>query len=180
MPDRYVPFEAQDPGPDGIFGTADDGGPITLYGIGPPVGFQGLITNPEKFGFQQDHGYKGLEVTAQKRWSNNWQMLASYNYGRARRFGANVGRFGPNFDIGRNGVLDTFDRPHMIRFTGTYLFAQPIGVNVGAFLRLQSGQARQRTARFSPSDWPQLTQGGENVIVAAPRELLGPLEQVIA
>jgi len=174
VPDRWVPFEAQDPGPDGVYGTSDDGGAVTLYGITGPLDNQLLITNPEKFGFDQDYGYKGFEISAQKRWSNNWQLLASYNFGVARSFSSVVGR-NPNLDTNRNGERDFFDRPHLIRFTGTYLFAEPIGVNLGLFLRLESGQARERRYRFLRSDWPELTQGNVNVVVAAPREdTVGP------
>ena len=174
VPDRWVPFEAQDPGPDGVYGTSDDGGAVTLYGITGPLDNQLLITNPEKFGFDQDYGYKGFEISAQKRWSNNWQLLASYNFGVARSFSSVVGR-NPNLDTNRNGERDFFDRPHLIRLTGTYLFAEPIGVNLGLFLRLESGQARERRYRFLRSDWPELTQGNVNVVVAAPREdTVGP------
>jgi len=41
-------------------------------------------------------------------------------------------------------VRSSFDRPHVVKFAGNYLFAEPIGVNLGAFLRLQSGQERLR------------------------------------
>ena len=174
VPDRWIPFEAQDPGPDGIYGTADDGGPITIFGITRPLNDQYLITNPEKFGFDQEFGYKGLELAVQKRWSDNWQLLASYNYGKATSFGRGAG-LDPNSDINRNGERDRFDRPHMIRLTGNYLFAEPIGVNVGVFLRLNSGQGRFRDYRFRRSDWPQLTQGNQRIRVAVVREdAIGP------
>ena len=174
VPDRWVPFEAQDPGPDGIFGTPDDGGPITLYGLTPPFNDEFLITNPEKFGFDQDYGYRGIEFSVQKRWANNWQLLASYNYGRAKSFRGIVGA-DPNLDINRNGVRDSFDRPHLIRLTGNYRIAEPIGVNLGVFLRLNSGQARRRVYRFRRSEWPQLAQFQVNVDVVAPGEdTIGP------
>ena len=95
-------------------------------------------------------------------------MLASYNAGKALVFD-DVGD-NPNRDIGRNGVRSSYDRPHMFKFTGNYLFAEPIGVNVGAFLRVDAGQGRTRTYRFRRSDWPDLEQGNTTIRVAPRRE----------
>ncbi len=168
VPDEWIPTQVQDPGPDGVYGTADDGGFLTAYGHSLPLENQYLVTNPEKFGFNQDWSYGGFELSFQKRWSNNWQMLASYNVGEALIFD-DVGD-NPNRDIGRNGVRSSYDRPHLFKFTGNYLFAEPIGVNLGAFLRVDSGQGRIRSYNFRRSDWPDLEQGNTTIRVAPRRE----------
>ncbi|MCH7824398.1 MAG: TonB-dependent receptor [Acidobacteria bacterium] len=170
---QWTPIEVQDPGPDGVYGTADDGQFMTIWAHPLPLNNRFLITNPEKFGFDQKWGFNGIQVIAQKRWSDNWQLLASYNWGRALIFD-DVGD-NPNRDIGRDGVLSSYDRPHMIKVTGNYLFAAPIGVNVGLFLKMYSGQGRIREYRFRRSDWPELVQGNTTIRVAPRRkDELGP------
>ena len=47
-----------------------------------------------------------IEIVAQKRWSNNWQVLASYNYGVSRIWD-DVGD-NPNQDINANVNNDSY------------------------------------------------------------------------
>jgi len=169
----WFPVQVQDPGLDGLLGTADDGDFLTVWGHPDSFDNHYLHTNPANYGFDTKWGYNGIEVVAQKRWSDNWQMLASYNTGVARIFD-NVGN-NPNQDVNANGTLSSYDRPHMIRVTGNYLFAEPIGVNVGIFLRVNSGSGRIRYATFYDLDYPELLQGGVTVRAHAARtDPLGP------
>ena len=74
----YDPMPVNDPGPDGMVGTGDDGGQITVYNLRPEfVGRdeQQIATIP---GFESS--YRGVELTTQKRFSNNWQALMSYTW----------------------------------------------------------------------------------------------------
>ena len=57
----------------------------------------------------------------------------------------------PNTDIDREG-LTIWDRTHLVRVTTNYFFREPIGVNLGAFLRLQSGEPLIRRAIFPAWD----------------------------
>lgn len=165
---RWFPVEVVDPGLDGIIGNADDGGPITIWGHPSRFNNQYYVTNPIKFGFEQKWGYNGIEIVGQKRWSNNWQILASYNWGKSIIFD-DVGD-NPNRDINRNGVRSSYDRPHMFRITGNYLFAEPVGVNVGIFWKLYSGQGRIRSVRYYDQDYPELLQGDVTIRQFARRE----------
>jgi len=156
VPSTWWPVEVVDPGLDGIIGNADDGDPTTIWGHEEQFDNLYYITNPIKYGFDQKWGYNGIELVVQKRWSNNWQVLASYNYGVSRIFD-DVGD-NPNQDINANGVMSSYDRPHMIRITGNYLFAEPIGVNVGMFWKMYSGQGRIRSVTYYDQDYSELRQ----------------------
>ncbi len=73
--------------------------------------------------------YEGVEVLFNKRFSNRWQLLASYIYGKAsgtvdNSFGSDIGWAGnmndPNMWINAKGNL-TNDPTHMIKLQGTYV-----------------------------------------------------------
>ncbi len=75
--------------------------------------------------------YEGVEVLFNKRFSNRWQLLASYVYGKAtgtvdNAFGEDVGAYwatdksDPNVWINATGRL-TNDPTHMIKLQGTYV-----------------------------------------------------------
>jgi outer membrane receptor protein involved in Fe transport len=72
-----VPLTIRDPGPDGRLGTADDGGTFTAYNLSPeaaalaPVN---ITTNiPET-----DSDYYTWEITATRRETGRWSLLASF------------------------------------------------------------------------------------------------------
>ena len=95
--------------------------------------------------------YRGLQLTAEKRFSNNWNAQASYTYSRTRgnHFGDNFTSLGDYLDaqcrqtvdltVGVNGVLPcaevqngankygapTYDRPHNFKLSGAYV--RPVG-----------------------------------------------------
>jgi hypothetical protein len=84
----YTPFDitvANGPG-----GTVDNPKPVTVtaYNLDPTlVSAQNNIRSNEDF---LDTDYKGIEFTASKRFSDNWQMVAGLTYGN-NRGGINVG-----------------------------------------------------------------------------------------
>ena len=104
--------------------------------------------------------YGGLEVLFNKRFSNRWQLLASYVYGKAT--GTIDNGFGrrhrlrrrrhvndPNFWINAEGN-STNDPTHMIKLQGTYVL--PLDINFNAYFRAITGDAwttRFRTPRFN-------------------------------
>ncbi|MEN6561407.1 MAG: TonB-dependent receptor [Acidobacteriota bacterium] len=82
--------------------------------------------------------YEGIEVLFNKRFSNRWQLLASYVYGRAtgtvdNSFGEDVGaawaatKSDPNIWINAEGHL-TNDPTHMIKIQGTYILPLDISL----------------------------------------------------
>jgi len=82
--------------------------------------------------------YEGFEVLFNKRFSNRWQLLASYVYGKAtgtvdNAFGEDIGaawaavKSDPNIWINSRGRL-TNDPTHMIKVQGTYVLPLDISL----------------------------------------------------
>lgn len=156
VPSSYTPVETIDPGPDGILGTADDGGPLTVWNQDRSTFGNNfyMVTNPAAWGFDTDYSYRGLELVARKRFSRRWQMLGSWTIGRIDSNlagGAGINARGvfdnPNADIGRAG-RSAEDRTHVVKLNGSYLFADPIGVNLAVSLRHESGLPVRRFFRL--------------------------------
>jgi outer membrane receptor protein involved in Fe transport len=89
--DRYQnvnvlrPYEAYsvaipnvDPGPDGVRGTADDGGPITVYDYAAEYAGSAFVRNMDVNTDGYENSYHSIEVAAQKRMSNKWQLVTSF------------------------------------------------------------------------------------------------------
>ena len=95
---RWTPVELQDPGPDGVLGTQDDGVEFTAFRqVNPGEQFL-LYTNPPD-AFRR---YHALQLVYTKRWAGNWQLQASYTRSKTA---ATVG----NGDFTNAGVNDTGD-----------------------------------------------------------------------
>ena len=107
--------------------------------------------------------YWGIEFLFNKRFSDNWQMLASYIYSQTTGTINNgvlndIGFssswwlpwiYGPNFWINGDGN-STFDATHMLKLQGTYVF--PYGIQLSAYFRAITGSAwtqQYRTRRLA-------------------------------
>ena len=97
--------------------------------------------------------YWGLEFMLNKRFSNGWQLLASYVYGKAYGTTNNgsyddIGWGGdvesPNFWINADGN-STYDPTHMLKIQGTYVL--PFGVYLTGYFRAMTGNAWTRQYR---------------------------------
>ncbi|HOW85602.1 MAG TPA: TonB-dependent receptor [Candidatus Aminicenantes bacterium] len=93
--------------------------------------------------------YEGIEILFNKRFSNRWQLLASYVYGRAtgtidNAFGEDIGaawvsaRSDPNTWINADGHL-TNDPTHMIKIQGTYVL--PFDISLTGYFWAITGEA---------------------------------------
>ncbi len=126
----WVLVSRADPGPDGLTGTADDG-TYNYYDRTLP-GSQTLITNDPT----SKQTYKGLEITATKRLSQRWQMLAGYTYSKTVYTDLSVG-LSPNAFLNAEGRVYN-DRPHQFKVTGSYIL--PVyDIYLGANYRFQNG-----------------------------------------
>lgn len=112
-----------DAGRDGVLGTGDDG-TFQFYNRTNAT-FRRFFTNDRSY----RQTYKGLELTATKRMSNRWQMVAGYTFARSRVKGLSVNE-DPNTLINVTGPLagqntnfngQIGDRPHQFKLTGTYV-----------------------------------------------------------
>jgi hypothetical protein len=138
-----IPLTATDPGPDGTLGTSDDGGAVTYYDYA--AAFQGaaFVRNMELNtpGYQNE--YHNIEVAAQKRMSNRWQLVTSY--------------LATKRHIWRNGIpqdpnaADFFPRSqywdHVFKLSGSYDL--PLDTQVAAMFTSQSGAVWARDVRFT-------------------------------
>ncbi len=94
--------------------------------------------------------FKGLELTATKRMSDNWQMMASYLYSELKgnydgNYYPDVGQAGPNisvaydygeFTVHNSGYLGN-DRRHQAKVSAVYAF--PFHLSAGASAHYRSG-----------------------------------------
>lgn len=153
-----------DNGRDGIAGTADDG-TFQFYNRTSTAVNRTYFTN-DRNALQT---YKGLEITATKRMSNRWQMLAGYTFARARIEGLSVNT-NPNSLINVTGPLagqntgfngQIGDRPHQFKLTGTYVTPW-YDIGLAANLNSQSGAAVTRQVTVAQ------TVGGNSTVNVEP------------
>jgi hypothetical protein len=112
--------------------------------------------NPRWWGGDPYRRYWGLEFLFNKRFSNRWQLLASYVYSKA--WGTQDNHFGndfgwnlrdslwpgdPNYWINADGN-STYDPTHMLKIQGTYIL--PFDIAFNAYFRAITGRAW--TARY--------------------------------
>jgi hypothetical protein len=132
---------ATDPGPDGRTGTADDS---TVSYFDRVVGATQTVINNDPTLVQS---YKGVEITATKRMSHRWQVLAGLTLSRSRQddisenTSANNLVFGPNFIINDSGPIST-DVPVQFKLSGSYIL--PYDISLAANFRSQSGTPYNR------------------------------------
>ena len=155
-----------DAGRDGIAGTDDDG-TFQFYDRLSSTNLTEVTNDPTAL-----QTYKGIELTATKRMSNRWQMLAGYTFSRMNVSGLSV-NINPNSLLNVNGRLTgqvavnnspTFsvngqltDRPHQFKLTGTYILPV-IDVALAGNLNAQSGIAVTRQVSTT------LTVGGTTTV----------------
>jgi hypothetical protein len=87
--------------------------------------------------------YKGIEITATKRFANRWQMLGGYTFSKASIEDISVSA-NPNDFILFDGPLPINDRPHQFKLTGTYVLPW-YDIYVSGNIRAQSGPPVRRT-----------------------------------
>lgn len=152
-----------DTGPDGVAGTADDG-TFQFFDRLSATNLTVVTNDPTAL-----QTYKGIELTATKRMSNRWQMLAGYTYSQTRIDGLSL-NVNPNALLntsgpltgqvpGQNGQLG--DRPHQFKVTGTYIVPF-YDIGIAANLNSQSGIAVARQVNT------RLTVGGTTNVTVEP------------
>ena len=105
--------------------------------------------------FNQERTYFGVTATVNKRWSDNWQAVGSYTYGRARGNDGNTlqefreGRSGnlggsalydnPNWQINATGNLN-IDPTHLLKIAASGLFFEgPAEFILGTYVNVFHG-----------------------------------------
>ena len=143
-----------DNGPDGLSGTGDEG-TFQYYdrSFNPPANINVVTNDPTS-----KQTYKGLEITANKRLSNRWQMLAGYTYSRSWYSGPSIAA-NPNSFIFADGPIYN-DRPHQFKVSGSYLL--PYDIMASGNIRMQSGPPITRFVNQS------LSAGGSTSVNVEP------------
>ena len=139
-----IPITRRDPGPDGILGTADDAGSVTLYDYG--VAYRGAaFVNAQTVNAPNTDVYHSIEGTLTKRFSSRWTGQVSFFGVKNHRWIASVFNT-PNDQF--FPVDDTWSWAGSI--TGTYRL--PGDVSVSGFLQTKNGVIGQRTYIFRQAD----------------------------
>jgi hypothetical protein len=132
--------------------------------------------------------YKGLEVVARKRMSNRWQMLASYNVGKAEGHQGTLffdsGNGGGGLFTNPNNLVNAFgptslDRTHLFKIAATYVARYDVsfsvyytGLSGVPWLTSQSGGAGingARVVRFFRANHPGILSETFIDVAAEPR-----------
>ena len=164
-----IPYNVQDPGPDRVVGTGDDGGMFTLFDYDPA--FRGAdFVNVTRI--NRDDAFAPsahtIEAVLQRRSSANWGLLASFS---ATKFlGFRVGfPTSPNDNINNEFGYWT----QQLKITGTYNF--PYDVQLAGGLFMYSGHTGGNTNRFT--GFPQA--GNINVRVEPFGSTTGPIQSLL-
>ncbi len=118
-----------------------------------------LITNPKKgdlpwIEFTPYRKYTGIELLLTKRFSNKWQLMASYVLSKASGNMSNTERTGagysdtfenPNRQINAQGKLEN-DYTHMLKIQGSAIL--PLDINVNVNFQFISGRTYTKRVRL--------------------------------
>lgn len=149
----FVPVTVAEPGPDGVFGTGDDG---SIQVFNQVSGFGDdffLLTNVG----EKETTYKGVELQLQRRFRDNWNLLASLTIGEVEGL-IGTGGFPPGDSGFTSNLFDSpnaqinargnpfWDRPVIFKVSGSYLL--PYDVLFGGVVRSQSGSPLGRIVQL--------------------------------
>lgn len=119
--------------------------PMTIYnlaaskvGINPDTYVTNAATDP-------DNAYHGLELSATKRFSDNWQMLAGFTVQR-RKGDSLDDTTNPNANLFGEGNLLGTDSTYVGKLSGTY--NTPLGITISGNYQHYTGYPQQATALF--------------------------------
>ncbi len=141
--DAYsVMLNRQDPGPDGVTGTADDGGMVDVYDY--TTAYRGAAFDKTEYynrPDERDDHYNNLELALSKRsggrWSGQMSFLATKNH-----------RSLTGYPQSPNDLYFNLDQTWEVsyRMAGTY--RAPYGINLAAIFTALNGQPGQRSYLF--------------------------------
>ena len=137
-----IPLTMTNPGQDGMLGTGDDGGSVTLYDYDPAYRGAAFVRN-ERHNWSRDRSptYHTIEGVLQRRTTGRWGLLASVSATRYHSWSVGVPS-SPNDDI--NNEYTFWES--QFKLTGHYNLPRDFLLAVGAFF--YSGHVGQATYRF--------------------------------
>jgi len=104
-----VPVVIRDPGPDGRAGTPDDGATFTAYNLAPEFTTLPIVNITRNLGDAANSDYYTWEITATRRETGRWSLLASFaeTWSRETNLGAGAA-FTPNAFINTENGLNRY------------------------------------------------------------------------
>jgi hypothetical protein len=158
-----IPITRRDPGPDGVLGTGDDAGNVTLYDY--TTAYRGAaFVNSQIVNAPNTDRYHAVEFTMTKRFSSRWTGQVSYFTVKNQRWIASV-FVSPNDEFFPLDNTWTWAG----NVSGTYRL--PGDVSVSGFLQSKNGVPGQRTYIFrqaDPDGGPAIAQNGNTTIRLEP------------
>jgi hypothetical protein len=141
-----IPLTRRDPGPDGIVGTADDGGMVKIYDYDPAYRgaaftLNARVNRPDS----QADTAQTIEGSVQKRLSNRWSMGSSFGATKQHRWIQGVIET-PNQET--FPLDETWD--YQFRLNGSYTL--PFDILLGGTMTTLNGVKGQRTYIFRAAD----------------------------
>jgi Carboxypeptidase regulatory-like domain len=139
------------------------GGTITFYNLNSA--FQGQAFQDNVYDNQDllDTTYDGVEITASKRMSNRWQLLAGLTLGK--NYGGIVASTSdlndPNFALNFPEGIEGDDSRHAFRLSGSYV--APYEINLSGSFILNDGYPYQSTYNVTRTLFPTLTRSSQTV-----------------
>lgn len=138
-----IPVTTKDPGPDGVMGTSDDGGSVTYYDYSAAYAGAAFVQNKDLNTAGYRNTFHNVEVAAQKRLSNRWQLVTSF--------------LATHTDMWRNGIPQDPNAAGFypksqywewgFKLSGSYEL--PYHIQAAAMFTSQSGSVWAREARFT-------------------------------
>jgi len=141
-----IPITRRDPGPDGTLGTADDGGPVTIYDYDPAYRGSNFVSNQtvNRPDGRSDY-FNSFEGSVTRRLAGSWSLLAAYTATKYHRWLVGVPQ-SPNdtpFDLDNRWRWN-------VKVNGNYNL--PHDFLVGAIVEVVNGALGQRTYVFRATD----------------------------
>ncbi len=180
-PDMYVPVTVNVPnGPNGPMTQ-------TVYNLASPS-FNSLANYQYQNSSYLDTDYNGLEITANKRFSNRWQMVAGLTFG-ANKGGLNTGGTAtgqtnslgtvgtategdlndPNATLYHNGYVG-YDSKVQFRMSGSYVL--PYNISVAGSLISNTGYPYSSTYTVTRTVLPSLVRASQVIFLSNHSERL--------
>ncbi len=138
-----IPLTATDPGPDGVVGSADDGKPVTYYDYTAAYAGSAFVQLKDINTSGYTNTFHNIEIAAQKRLSNRWQLVTSF--------------LATHVDTWRNGVPQDPNAAGFFPkskywewgFKASGSYELPWRMQAAAMFTSQSGSVWAREARFT-------------------------------
>ncbi|MGD8328860.1 MAG: TonB-dependent receptor [Acidobacteriota bacterium] len=155
---------------------AVNGALIDMWAADPRDEFVTLVNNPNQQFTASDElyrDYNGFQIKVIKRYADNWTVQSSFIVQKAEGNVTNTGTGvngstsawkTPNSFVNTPGELPN-SRRYVFKLNASYLFADPIGVLVGARWDMSSGNPITEYERFSSDDTGGLSSGDRTVAI---------------